>query len=63
MANGYATELWTLQRIVEVIEREFGVTYCKSTAWLVLKSFGFSCQRPTGLALQRDEKAILECKH
>src|SRR3569833_2522492 len=63
VANGYATELWTLQRIVEVIEREFGVTYCKTTALLVLKALGFSCQRPTGRAFQRDEIAILEWKH
>ncbi|WP_158598081.1 winged helix-turn-helix domain-containing protein [Noviherbaspirillum saxi] len=28
VANGFATELWTLQRIAEVIEREFGVAYC-----------------------------------
>src|SRR3569832_2224765 len=63
VANGYATELWTLQRIGEVIEREVGVTYCKTTAWLVLKALGFSCLRPTGRALQRDEKAILEWKH
>jgi transposase len=63
IANGYATELWTLQRIVEVIEREFGVAYCKTNVWLLLKALGFSCQRPTGRASQRDEKAILEWKH
>ena len=60
VANGFATELWTLQRIAEVIEREFGVLYCKTNVWLLLKALGFSCQRPTGRALQRDEKAILQ---
>jgi putative transposase len=63
VANGYATELWTLQRIVEVIKREFGVAYCKTNVWLLLKDLGFSCQRPTGRARQRDEKAIGEWKH
>ena len=63
VANGYATELWTLQRIADVIEREFGVAYCKTNVWLLLKALGFSCQRPTGRAIQRDEKAILEWKH
>lgn len=62
VANGFATELWTLQRIVGVIEREFGVTYCKTNVWLLLNALGFSCQRPTGRAIQRDEKAILEWK-
>ena len=63
VANGFATELWTLQRIAEVIEREFGVAYCKANVWLLLKALGFSCQRPTGRARQRDEKAILEWQH
>ena len=60
VANGFATELWTLQRIAEVIEREFGVMYCKTNVWLLLKALGFSCQRPTARASQRDEKAILQ---
>jgi transposase len=60
VANGFATELWTLRRIVDVIDREFGVSYGKTNVWLMLKAWGFSCQRPTGRATQRDEKAILE---
>lgn len=30
VANGFATELWTLQRIAKVIERKFSVTYCET---------------------------------
>lgn len=63
IANGFATELWTLQRIAAVIERAFGVAYCKTNVWLLLKALGFSCQQSTGQAIQRDEKAILEWTH
>lgn len=63
VANGFATELWTLQRIAQVIEREFGVAYCTTNVWLLLKALGFSCQQPTGRASQRDEKAIWQWQH
>ena len=62
VACGFPTELWTLKRVGRLIEREFGVKFVPSNVWLILKSLGFSCQRPTGRAIQRDEAAILEWK-
>lgn len=58
VANGFATELWTLARVSKLIEREFGVTYSMANVWLVLRALGFSNQRPAGRAIQRDETAI-----
>src|SRR5215471_680237 len=35
-ANGYPTELWTLQRVAEVIERVTGVSYHPARVWYIL---------------------------
>jgi transposase len=57
-ALGYETSLWTLERVAELIERECGVTYHPGHVGWLLGKLGWSCQRPTGRALQRDEAAI-----
>lgn len=61
-AAGYKTELWTLQRIAQVIEKHFGVQYHPSHVWKLLVSLGWSCQKPERRALQRDEKEIAHWK-
>ena len=57
-AHGYATDLWTLKRIAEVIERHFGVRYDPSGVWHVLNGMGWSCQKPERRARERDDEAI-----
>lgn len=57
-AAGFPTELWTLGRVAEVIEREFGVTYTPGHVWHILRSMGWSCQKPERRARERDEEAI-----
>jgi transposase len=57
-ALGYETNLWTLDRVAELIERDFGVKYHAGHVSWLLKKLGWSCQRPTGKALERDEPAI-----
>lgn len=56
--NGYPTELWTLQRMAELIEEKFGVSYDLSSVWHLLKRMGWSCQKPEKRARERDEQAI-----
>jgi transposase len=58
VANNFPTELWTLARVAKLIEREFGVAYSTVNVWRILRELGFSSQRPTGRAIQRDEAAI-----
>ncbi|MDB5904192.1 MAG: hypothetical protein JWM26_3070, partial [Betaproteobacteria bacterium] len=58
IANGFPTEVWTLARVGKLIEREFAVTYSVANVWHVLRALGFSSQRPTGRAIQRDEQSI-----
>jgi len=61
-AFGYATNLWTLERVGKLIEDECGVAYHPSHVWRVLQHLGWSCQRPAGRALERDEQAIAHWK-
>ena len=58
LANGFPNEVWTLARVAKLIEREFAVKYSVANVWHVLRALGFSSQRPTGRAIQRDEAAI-----
>ena len=58
VVNGFPTELWTLARVAKLIKREFGVSYSTVNVWRILRDMGFSSQRPTGRAIQRDEAAI-----
>jgi transposase len=59
---GYDTGLWTAARVGHVIEREFGIRYTKGHVWWVLKQLGWSCQRPAGRAIERDEEKIRRWK-
>jgi transposase len=62
VANGYPNELWTLDRIAEVIVREFGVYYHPNHVWRLLRRHFWSCQVPEWRAMQRDEAAIAHWK-
>jgi transposase len=55
---GFATELWTLPPIRTLIEQRFAVKLTEPSVWRLLRALGWSVQRPTGQARQRDEKAI-----
>lgn len=56
-AQGYATGLWTLKRVAQLIETQCGVRYSQPRVWQLLRQLGWSCQRPTGQARERDEAA------
>lgn len=57
-AHGYETDFWTLKRMAEVIEDEFGVSYTESGTWRLLRDMGFSAQVPLPRALERNEAYI-----
>jgi transposase len=57
-AAGFATDLWTLARVAQVIERLFGVGYHPGHVWYILRDMGWSCQKPERRARERDEAAI-----
>jgi transposase len=58
VAAGFETERWTLRRIAALIRREFGVRYHPRYLERPLKAHGFTAQRPTTRARERDERGI-----
>jgi len=57
-AAGFPTDLWTCPRIAEVIRSRFGVRYHVDHIGRLLRSFGWSPQKPARRAIERDEPLI-----
>jgi putative transposase len=57
-ARGFPTERWTLQRIAEVIWREFGARYHPRSLGPDFRARGWSPQRPVPRARERDEALV-----
>lgn len=58
LAAGLPTELWTCPRVSWLIEREFDVHYHPAHVSRLLHGLGFSPQKPTRRALERNEERI-----
>jgi hypothetical protein len=52
-----ATDLWTLPRIAEVIERQTGRRFHPGHVWWMLQRLTWALQRPARQAAERDEAA------
>ena len=61
-AQGYRTELWTCPRVALLIGNLTGVKYHPGHVWKLLGALGFSCQRPTRRAIERNQKEISHWK-
>jgi transposase len=59
-AFGFRGDLWTSQRIAQVIEYEFGVQYHPDYVSRLLRQLHWSYQKPISRAAQRDEEAIAD---
>ena len=59
-AFGFRGDIWTRARIAAVIKREFGVSYHPDHIGRLLSEVGWSVQKPTSRATQRDEGAIAQ---
>jgi transposase len=59
LAHGFATDVWTLERIAVVIQGLTGVALSNPSVWRLLRErLGWSVQRPQRQAKERDEEAI-----
>jgi transposase len=59
LAHGFATDVWTLDRIAVVIQGLTGVALSNPSVWRLLHGrLGWSVQRPQRQAKERDEDAI-----
>ena len=57
-AHGFRGDVWTCERVGEVIRRHFGVSYHPAHVSRLVRALGLSLQKPKRLADQRDEEAI-----
>jgi transposase len=59
LAHGFATDVWTLDRIALVIQGLTGIQLSNPSVWRLLHGrLGWSVQRPARQAKERDEEAI-----
>jgi transposase len=57
-AHGFESDLWTCPRVAQIIARRFGIGYHVDHIGRLLRSLGWTPQRPTRRALERDEEGI-----
>jgi transposase len=57
-AHGYSTDLWTLPRVAHLIKKLTGVNYHSGHVWRILHQMGWSLQKPTLRAKERDEEKV-----
>lgn len=57
-ACDFPTDLWTCARVAQVIRDRFGVDYHVDHIGRLLHALGWSPQKPTRRAIERDEAAI-----
>ena len=58
LAAGFHTDLWTCPRVAELIKQRFGIDYHVDHVGRLLHDLGWSPQKPTRRAFERDEQAI-----
>ena len=58
LTAGFSTDRWTLERIAQLIEQEFGVNYHPNYLNRLLEQICFSLQVPLARAKERDEELI-----
>lgn len=57
-AAGFATELWTLERVAALIAAQTRIAYHPGHVWRLLRQCGWTCQKPETRARERNEAAI-----
>ena len=59
VSNGFSTDRWTLERVRQLIQRAFKVSYHRNYLNRLLRQLGFSPQKPLPQAVEQ-EKALVE---
>jgi putative transposase len=58
LACGFPTDRWTLERVRQLIQREFEVSYHPNYLNRLLRSLGFSPQRPLPQAIEQERELV-----
>lgn len=61
-AAGFSTDLWTCPRIMQLIKNKFGILYHVDHICRLMRSLGWSPQKPERRAAERNEKFIRQWK-
>lgn len=61
-SQGFATDLWTLERVAKLIKKVAKVSYHRGHVWKILLEMGFTCQKPQVKNKERDEESIKKWK-
>ena len=56
-AYGYATPLWTCDRVSHAIQQEFNVEYHPGHVWKILRRLNWPAQPPASRVLERNDSA------
>jgi transposase len=59
VAHGFRGDVWTCERVVEVIRKEFGVVYHRAHVSRLVRALGLSLQKPARRANQSGTKRPL----
>ncbi len=57
-AHGWTTDLWTAPRVQQLIEQKYGISFHVNYVPTLLKSLGWTRQKPERRARERDEEGI-----
>lgn len=55
---GFSTDLWTCPRVAALIQDRWGIPYHVDHICRLLRTLGWSPQRPTRVAIERDDERI-----
>ena len=58
LACGFPTDRWTLERVRQLIQREFAVNYHRNYLNRLLRQLGFSPQRPLPQAVEQEQELL-----
>jgi putative transposase len=58
LACGFPADRWTLERVRQLIQREFNVSYHPNYLNRLLRSLGFSPQRPLPQAIEQEKELV-----
>jgi transposase len=58
LACGFETDRWTLERVRQLIQKEFKVSYHPNYLNRLLRALGFSPQRPLPQAIEQEKELV-----
>lgn len=58
LANGFPTDRWTLERVRQLIQQKFEITYHPNYLNRLLRKLGFSPQKPLPQAIEQEKELV-----